>query len=412
MTVLKKKIPNRRHDDVNHHDKAKANLAAKNLGEEAFLSFFDAIIVGDIAEVDFDGSIKRAHMQFIWTWLSRDIKPEILQDLNGIVSVSAAKVVLQPVLVDLFAKASDAVLAGTQNPVAERHLIAQIGGEEVKDRLPIILNAFRTHTIFAKAINFGKASNKLKSEEELSEALLSLPLKEPRISPMLFHAIVGNSVEPSRLILAATHITGGSSEAVLKAGGFAPLVEGILSHAQNQISIIDNQKGLFGDVDLVCKSIARFHHLMRAVTGYVEMGRMSYWNKIATKLTALMAQRIEPRLNNVSFNVNASLRKPRNGPDVIDSELSLSALNGLYLLSAIRLAKESLALNAIFEKTWTEVGRNLEILNDRNMELFKQNSADKIISQRLDLGIEMAGLRFGKEYAEVLGKAKETVGRR
>ncbi len=388
------------------------NTRATDYGEMAFLLEFEAIIVGNFAPVEFDGSIKLSHMRFVWTWLIRDVMPEIKEILNGVTDVAGAQKALQPHFNEIFLKASEAIFTASAKPDTQRRLIAQIGGEEVKSRLPIILSALKYHSLLAKAVNFGKSANSLSDEAELESALLSLPLKQLKISSLLFHAIIGQTVEPSRLVIVASNNIGGASEVAFKGAGFEPLIEAIFSHAQNQVSIIEDQNGLFGDVDLICNAITRYHYLIRAATGYVEIERNSKWSKIATQLTKYMAQRIEPRLNEVSFNVTSSLRKPRSGPDIVDADLLLSALNGIYLLVAVRQARESLALNAMFEKIWNETGQNLEILIDRNMELLKLDPANNVISQRLDGGIKMAGLRFGKEYSEVLFRAKQAIEKR
>ena len=38
------------------------------------------------------------------------------------------------------------------------------------------------------------------------------------------------------------------------------------------------QWGSFADIDLTCRAIDRFHRLLRAVTGYVELTRLSRWS--------------------------------------------------------------------------------------------------------------------------------------
>jgi len=380
-------------------------------GREAFFLAFKPVLVGDPAPMEFAGSIKTSEMQAIWTWIIRDVMPEIKQSLDGVSDIFSAQEIILPLLPEIFTKTSNVALSSSANPQDERHLIAQLGSEEIKNRLPVILNILRCQPLLAKAVKFGQTANGLR-DDELGAALKSLPLKEVKVSSLLFHALVGEVKDPSSLILAASGILGGAGEAVLKGGGFEPLIDAILSHAQDQISIVAAQSGHFGDVDLICKTIKRYHHLMRAVTGYVEVSRSSNWYKISADLTKQMGRLIEPRLNDISFNVTNSLRKERTGIDKLDADMLLNALNGIYLLVALREARETLALNAIFEKTWKETGQNLETLIDRNMETYKLDPANAIISQRLDMGIKMAEVRLGKEYSSALFNAKEAVSRR
>ena len=69
---------------------------------------------------------------------------------------------------------------------------------------------------------------------------------------------------------AAIRIANSALEPALIRWGFGPMLDAMLAHAQNQIPAL-SQVGTFSDMDLVCRSVDRFHRLMRAVTGYVEL---------------------------------------------------------------------------------------------------------------------------------------------
>jgi uncharacterized lipoprotein len=168
---------------------------------------------------------------------------------------------------------------------------------------------------------------------------------------------------------------------------------------------------MFGDVDLVCRALDRFHRLMRAVTGYIEFNRNGRWARIAAALTSDVSARLEPKLRDVAPDLNKSLRR-REGTDRLDSDQILSALNGMYLLSTVRDCRETLALNALFDQVWTQTGQALEIHTDRLMEQLRQNPADAIASARLDAALKMGEIRFGQNYAEGMRHAKQTAERR
>ena len=153
---------------------------------------------------------------------------------------------------------------------------------------------------------------------------------------------------------------------VLRKPALDPLIDAIFSHAQAQIQALQ-QFGPFADIDLTCRAIERFHKLMRAVTGYVEIGRLSRWATVAGGLTTTVSALIEPRLRDVAPDVNRALRR-RDGTDRLDSDLLLSALNGCYVLAAVRECRDSLALNALFDQTLpgTDAGTLLEVLVGRD----------------------------------------------
>src|SRR5690606_18184511 len=122
--------------------------------------------------------------------------------------------------------------------------------------------------------------------------------------------------------------------------------------------------------------------------------------------------RIEPRLREVSADVSQSLRPSRDAVDRLDADRLLSALNGMYLLASVRDARDSLAVNAVFDAVWGETGKALEVLITRNLDEFRAHPDNTIAAQRLEQGIKMAELRYGTEYAAVLRRARGTVERR
>jgi hypothetical protein len=169
--------------------------------------------------------------------------------------------------------------------------------------------------------------------------------------------------------------------------------------------------GTFSDIDLLCRTIDRFHRLIRAVNGYVELARNGRWAASVGGLIKTVSERIEPRLREAGPNVNLAMRRRENN-DRLDSDQILLALNGVYLLKTVRDCRDSLALNTVFDQMWAQVGQSLEIHLERGLEILRANPADRIASARLDAAIKMAELRFTSEYAEVLRRAKDAAERR
>ena len=381
-------------------------------GEAVFFSIFAEILVDNPAPIEFSGSICKAHMKVLWLWLIRDIAPELSQMISDASDEKALKQALISHCPTLAEKVSDMISKSSASQEVNHRLLSQLNGEEIKNRLPTLYNALRCQSLIDKAGAFGHAANSIEDDASLGAALQSMSLQDPAIASLLFHAIVGQSQNPSRLIVSIAHNLGAASEAAFLRAGFLPLLEALLSHSQNQVALISGQQGIYVDADLMCKTIYRFNKLMRALTNYVELERYSYLCKTSSEITNQMARLVEPRLREVSADVSQSLRKPRDGKDRVDQDLLLSALNGIYILAAVRQAKESLALNALFEKVWIETKQILETLIDRNLEDYKKDISNKNTSQRLDMGIKMAEIRFGTDYAKILQQAKDKISKR
>lgn len=381
--------------------------------ETAFMEVFERVIVDEPVLYNFDGSINRAHMQAIWTWIARDLAPDLVESIEQALSANKdANAFVKQLLPDLLSRIRAEMTAASSDPDRERRMTTQLGGDEVRVRLPVVLNAMRCQPLFDKADAFGKATNTITDEAALATALQSMPLKEPKVAALLLHAVVGQSASPVRLMAAVVHAAGSPKEVVIRQSGLGPVVDACLAHAQNQLSAFGGQSGVFVDVDLMCKAVARFHRLIRAINGNVDLNQDSPWLKVIGGITKQMARYLEPKLREVSADVSQSLRRSREGPDKLDNDRLLAALNGVYLLATVRDARESLALNTLFETLWAETGRNLETLIERNMDLFKRDPSDGNTAKRLDMAIKMAEVRFNPEYAEILRRARDSAGKR
>jgi hypothetical protein len=373
---------------------------------KSFFGLIDSVIVEDPADFEFDGAISRGHAEAAWTWMVRDLAPDLIDPeapQNDPLTVKA----LDALMPDLLARAKQVVAAAGASREASHRLMIQLGGEDEVRRLPVILNALKVRALLDKAQTFGRAVNGMTDEAALAAALHPMPWNEPPVVSLLMQAAVAQVANPSRLMTAVIRLTGGATELVLERAGYAPVVEAMLAHAQNQIPLL-NQIGPFADIDLTCRAIDRFHRLIRAVNGYVELSRNGRWSTIIAALIKGVSARIEPRLRDVVMNVNMAMRRHREGADRLDSDQILSALNGVYLLATVRDCRDSLALNALFDQSWAQVGQALEIHLQRNLDMLRASPTDRIIAERLDAAIKMAELRFNAEYADVLRRAKET----
>jgi hypothetical protein len=314
------------------------------------------------------------------------------------------------VIPQILARVRDAVSEASAEPLPNQRLKIQLGGEDAWARLPLVLNAVKSRALLDKAAAFGRATNSITDDAAMATALQSMPLQDASLSALLMQAVVGEVLNPSKLLASVVRIVGTGTETAIMRSGFAPLVDAVLSHAQNQISALQ-PIGPFADIDKTCRAVDRFHRLMRALNGYVEFGRSTRWSTIAGALTKAASERIEPKLRDVGLDVNRSLRRPQ-GVDRLDSDALLAALNGVYLLATVRDCRDSLALNALFDQVWMQTGQALEMQLTRNLDILRGNPGDKLAAERLETGIKMAELRFNAEYAEVLRRAMESAARR
>ena len=378
---------------------------ARHVGRP-FLGLIDAVLVPDPTSFDFDGAISHAHALAAWTWMQRDLAPDLITP-NASDDDPSARQALDAAMPELLTRARAAMAEAHSKPEALRRIKVQFGGDDPWARLPQVLNALKHRSLLERAQSFGRATNSMVDEAALALALQSMPLPDQPLCAMLMQAAMGQVSNPTKLMSAVIRITGAATEGAVHRAGFAPLVDAMLSHAQAQIPALD-QFGAFADIDLTCRAIDRFHRLMRAVSGYIELGRLSRWSMTIAGITKTVSEMVEPKLRDVGPDVNRALRRRGDGlNDRLDTDQLLAALNGCYVLATVRDCRDSLALNALFEQSWAMVGQALELNMQRNLDIFRQNPSDKVTAARLDAAIKMAELRFNTEYADVLRRARE-----
>jgi hypothetical protein len=371
----------------------------------------DAVIVEEPASQSFAGCVSRRNAQACWVWVYRDLCPELI-DREAVDAGTLAARDLEAIMPQVLVRMKDALAQSGKDAESTRRLRAMLGGDEERAAIPAVLNALRGRALLSKAQSFGRALNTMNDEAALTVALQSMPLQDPPLASLLFHAALGHVANPTRLITAVIKLAGSGTEAAVVRIGFTPLVEAILAHAQNQIHLM-RPSGVFADYDLVCRSLDRFHRLVRSLSGYVEFARGGLWASTLSTITKQASDSIEPRLRDIVPNLNLALRRGREGSvDRLDSDRLLAAISGVYLLGTVRACRDSLALNALFDQVWSQSGETLEHYLQRNLDLHRQNPNDAIVSARLDAGIKMAEIRFNPEYAETLRRARTAAERR
>ncbi|MGV8855319.1 MAG: hypothetical protein ACOH2L_11790 [Devosia sp.] len=388
----------------------KAAARAAKPAVQPFAGMLDPVIVEEPTMFAFKGSIRRSNLVAAWTWVCRDLCADFIS-ADEIADGTLTAAALEANMPKVMARIKDAVDKANADLETGLRLRAMLGSDEARAALPQLLTALRARPLLVKATAFGKAINAIGEDSALGVALQSMPLNDPPLAALLFHAAMRQIANPTRLITTVIKLSGNATEASVERCGFGPVVEAMLAHAQNQIHLLQSS-GPFADVDLICRGLDRFHRLVRALTGYVEFERGSPWANVLASLTKQVSERIEPRLREVVPDLNQALRRGRDASaDRLDNDKVLAAINGIYLLATVRECRASMALNAVFDQAWSQSGEALEIQLQRNLDFIRQTPADPIIAARLDAGIKMAEIRFNPEYADTLRRARASAER-
>jgi len=386
--------------------------AAALAAQSAFFAVLAPVIVRSPAYHPFAGAIAQDTAAAVWRWLARDVAPAEARLLGAAVEAGTPPAeAFETVAEALLARIRAVFAAEEEDRDLARRNTLQLGGEDTRRRLPYAVMALRRRALLDKAVQFGRALGYIQDEAALVTALQTVTLKNPVTRALWMQAMVGTMVNPNRVMGAAVKLAG-PDEAAIAHGGFAPLVEAMLAHGQDQLALLMTQPSAFNDYDLACRAIDRFHRLMRALAYNCEFGRRSAWTGIVADLTARFSERLERPLRQITSDVTQALRHPRDSTDRVDPERVLAGLNGLYLLTTIRRSRDSLAVNAVLDQVWSETGQTLEVLVTRALDLYRSNPSEPVARERIDAGIKMAEIRYNADYADILRRARDGAERR
>lgn len=381
--------------------------ASRHGRQTVLFGLLDCLLVDDSAEFQFAGALRAEEIEAVWRWLERDVAPE----LAGVITAAENPAVqFERSLPALLAAANAELGAAAIDPEAERRLKIRLGSPEIRDRLPAVLDALKCVPLLEKARAFGRLINTMADGAPLANALKSMAKYDSSLAAMLMMATVGEVTQPARLVIAAARSSAASSEDGLVRAGFAPVIEAVLAHAYKALGPMRQPAGTFADVDLICRAVERFHRNIRAVRANIGFDRRGRWGPMMAAMTRTASGLLEPRLREVIADINGALRKRE--ADRLDQDSVLAALNGLYLLAAVRGARDSLALNELCEETWNRSGQALELNVGRSMDALREAPADPIALARVNAGIKMSEVRFGVEYGKILAEARDKITRR
>ncbi|MGV3650873.1 MAG: hypothetical protein ACO1OK_05570 [Devosia sp.] len=364
----------------------------------------DAVLVRAGYPFAFPGAIDVVTAQAVSTWMTRDLGADLVA---GRAPADRAEA-LEGAMATLLARARDAMAAAATSEDAERRMRVQLGGEDIVARLPAVLTALRCRAVIAKARDFGRATNAMADEAALAAALQSMPLQDQTVAALLMQAAMGEVLQPARIMSALVRVVGSGGEAAIGRAGYAPLVDALLAHAQNQLGAMEGQ-GPFRDIDRACGALERFHRLSRAVTGYVEFAPLGRWTGIVSGLTRQASDRVTLHLRDMVPTLSRALR----GDGTSDEhESGLEAFNAMYMLATARDCRDSLALNTLIDPLWQQVGQVIEHHSERQREALRIHEPTAARLARYDRAVRLVELRFGPDHAEILRRARDAAPRR
>lgn len=385
----------------------------KDMAIERISNELAVLIVEGKPEI-FGASISRKALEHFWEWAQRDLDVEQIAEINKTIGGQH-----QPdereleIALNRIVELVTPLLEKSDNDTElKRRLTIQMGGLDVFEAVPTILLAFSYVGYIKSGLDLGQELNSQEDNEALGYALEHMEFPSNDIKSLWCQSFASKLLRADGLAATISKLSFATTEDAIKKSGFAEFVDALITNAQQQIEIIENQSGMFRDIDLTCRAIDRFHQIARGLQFHLDLAKTSKWNVALERLIKRGADSLNGKFSDILVDVNKVLRpKPSNGSEPhLDPADVLQAYNGLYILAATRTARESLAVNAIVDRVWRDVGKSLEAMVDRIFEHFKQSAGgDQFDHAQVDIAIKFCSIRFGAEYAAILRKNKDNI---
>jgi len=365
----------------------------------------------------FGAGIRRFALDHFWEWIQRDLDQNAIAEINKSlggqdqptereVELTLGKIIdiVTPIIQSCF-----------RDDELRRRLTIQMGGPAVFETVPVILSAFGYVGYIKSGVRFGRELSGHEDPDALKYALEHIEFPSNDVKGLWCQSFTSGVSRTDILAATIAKLSYASTSEAITKSGFAEFVDALLINAQQQIEIIENQSGIFKDIDLTCRAIDRFHQIARGLQFHLELSKSSKWNYSLERLVKRGANSLSGKFSDILRDVKKVLGPAQNGKAAgrLDPADVLHAYNGLYILAATRSARESLAVNAVVDRVWKDVGISLEAMVDPIFEHFKLSAgSDALDSAQVDIAIKFCSIRFGEDYAAILSRNKANILRR
>src|SRR4051812_38510909 len=112
-----------------------SSAAPQRPAGRAFFGMLDAVTVESPVDFVFDGAIQRDDAMAVWTWMVRDLAPDLI-DIEAVDDTPSNVAALESLMPDLLARVKKTMTDAATSIEVNRRIKSQLGGDEIWERLP------------------------------------------------------------------------------------------------------------------------------------------------------------------------------------------------------------------------------------------------------------------------------------
>ncbi|GAB4516526.1 MAG: hypothetical protein Tsb0019_15990 [Roseibium sp.] len=386
-----------------------------------FFAPLDGFLINETLPNRQEGRIQRGMLDRVWTWLGRDVMAtdvKMVLEQAGNASVSGERV--DALVQALRTRAVDAIATKlSQAEISEkeyRRMAAELGGArgvaELKD-IQKIFAAERWLLPFLQNIPERINEHRLKQDTDVLNLVDNCSARFPSHVPVLAAALVERADMPSALCTFAGRLAGDSDPKAIAKSQFAPFVDVVMSEAERlQILALDHHRNN-PDPVAFSQALSEYHDLVRGVERDMDLSVTGRWHKQLADTKRSISNVVTGELNGAHGCVRRALQVPKfdqNGKLQTDEAAVADAVRALRVVTIVRNASETFAVNDIGKRTRQAVEQTLEILARSLISDLAKLRGPQLEAQlaAVDVAIMLSEIYYGSDYAAQLRRSRQS----
>ena len=292
----------------------------------------------------------------------------------------------------------------------------ELGGErgiaEIGD-IQKIFSAERWLMPFLQTIPDRINEHRLKRDQDVLQLVDKCSARFPDHVPILAAALVDRAEAPSALCTFAGRLAGDSDPKTIAGSQFAPFVDVVMSEAERLHILALEHRNHNPDPVAFSNALSEYHSLVRGVERDIDLTVTGTWHRRLSDTKRSISDVVTRELNNAHGAVRRALQVPKvdkNGQLAIDQGAIDDAVRTLRVVSMVRNASETFAVNDIGKRTRQAVEQTLEIvtrslITDLSKAKGEQQEAHQAAA---DVAIMLSEIYFGEDYAAQLRRSRQS----
>lgn len=361
-----------------HFKRVEESVTRLQTPERLFFLPYETFIISEELTVFRTGRISRKSIRAIWTWMSRDLEPELItrterELTNAIEHNMAQEVVEQHVKTmhdTLIRSAFNAVKATADDSLLRQKLIAQLGGEAVHKDLLDLLRIFEVADeldAFKQALPRHIKTSDQTIWPKLTRFVDKVVRNKPTHGIYFYVQLMNHFDHTSGLVTLARKLAGTDNVLQIEASAYQNLLDLGLAEIERCILVLRSN---FEEVDRnaqLHRFFGDYNALVKAIDTQLDLKAKASTTRKLGDLRSMMSDYVSDILKRLPIDIRTIFKDPTAiDPGFLESAEHENTLYHLYVMKEAIRHKDSMAINSIVSAKRSEIERILE----QSMDLF------------------------------------------